>query len=115
MILSVRVARMAADSRSIREGGSPKASRSNQLRRAEILGRLEQRRAVAGLLVLEDLALEVPNDDTVGIAAQDVWRVDRHLAAAAGRVDHVLRNAVAGGVAAQGLHDLEALPDGGAQ
>ena len=47
--------------------------------------------------------------------AQDVFGIDRHLAAAAGRVDDVLRHGVAARVTAQLLHDLDPLAHAGAQ
>ena len=47
--------------------------------------------------------------------AQDVFGIDRHFAAAAGRVNDVLRHGVAGRVPAQLLHDLDALAHARAQ
>ena len=62
-----------------------------------------------------DDALEVAQDDLARCLGDEVVGHDRGLAAAAGRVDHERGNAVAGGMAAQGLHDLDALGDRGAE
>ena len=64
------------------------------------------------LLVGRDVALVVAQDDLVVRVADQVVGHHRDLAAAAGRVDHVGRDRIAAGVAAQALHDLEALADG---
>src|SRR6185295_8770635 len=98
MIFSARAALAGAVSRGIGEWLPTKAAGSNQFRRAEILGRLETRCAIPVFQVFKDLALEIADEDAVGIAAQHVLRVDGHLAAATGRVDDVLRHTVAGGV-----------------
>jgi hypothetical protein len=66
---------------------------------------------VLGLLVGGDVALEVAQDDLVVRVADQVVGHDRDLAAAAGGVHDVLRHGIAGGVAAQALHDLDALAD----
>ena len=46
----------------------------------------------------------------VGVADQVIGH-DRDFAASSGRVDHVGRHGIAGRVAAQPLHDLEAFAD----
>ena len=74
-----------------------------------------KRSAVGGLGVLEHFPLEIPDHHAVGIVAEDVIWVHGHLAAAAGGIDHILRHGVAGGVAAQLLHDLQPAPHAGAQ
>ena len=55
--------------------------------------------------------LEVAYNDLSGGLADDVVGRDRDLATAAGRVDDVGRHGIAAGVAAQALHDLDALGD----
>ena len=70
---------------------------------------------VVGLIVGGDEALEVAQHHLAGRLADQVLRHDRDLAAAAGRVDHVGRDGIAAGVAAQPLDDLDALADRGAE
>src|SRR5665811_1353812 len=64
-----------------------------------------------GLLVGRDVALVVPQDHLVVRIADEVVRHDRDLAAATGRIDDEGRDRVARGMAAEALHDLEALAD----
>ena len=64
------------------------------------------------LLVGGDVALVVAQDDLVVRVADQVVGHDRDLAAATGRIDDVGRDRIARGVAAQALHDLDALADG---
>ncbi len=70
---------------------------------------------VGGFGVRGDVALEVAQDELLGAVRQHVVGRDRDLAAAAGGVHDVGGHAVAAGVAAQALHDLQALANGGAQ
>ena len=72
-----------------------------------VVGRVRRR-----LLVGRDVALVVAEHHLVVGVRDQVVRHHRDLPAAAGRVDDVLRDRVPGGVAAQALDDLEALPDG---
>ena len=70
--------------------------------------------AIVGLvrgrfLVCGDVALVIAQDDLVVAVADQVVGHDRNLAAAAGSIDDVRRDGVAAGVAAEALHDLEAL------
>src|ERR1035437_8832719 len=77
--------------------------------------RLVVRLVVLRLLVGRDVALVVPQHDlAIGVADQVIGH-DRDLAAAAGRIHDIRRNGVAGGVAAQALHDLDALANRGAE
>ena len=69
---------------------------------------------VGGFGILEDFALEITNDHSVCIVAEDVVGRDGHLAAAAGCIDDVLRHGIAGGVAAQLFHNLQPAPYAGA-
>ena len=85
--------------------GSWRAVLARLARRAVVLLVLER------LLVGRDVALVVAQHDLVIRVADQVVGHDRDLAAAAGRVDHVGRDGVAARVAAQALHDLEALAD----
>ena len=64
-----------------------------------------------GLWILEDLSFVVPDHDLLVIVIEDVTGIDRHLPAASRRVDHELRHAVAGGVAAQAFNDFDAFRD----
>ncbi|OQA40918.1 MAG: hypothetical protein BWY52_02744 [Chloroflexi bacterium ADurb.Bin325] len=66
---------------------------------------------VVRLVVGGDEPLEVAQDDLAGRLADEVLRHDRDLAAPAGRIHHVGRDGIAGGVAAQPLDDLDALAD----
>src|SRR6185503_4661458 len=81
----------------------------HQFRRYEIFRRLELRAPLAILRVLEHLAFEIADDHPTAMPAEDVFRVDRHLAAAARRVDDVLRHGVTCRVPAQRLHDFQPL------
>jgi hypothetical protein len=78
-------------------------------------GRREEGGAVGGFGVFEDFAFVVADDDAVVIAAEDVFGADGDFAAAAGCIDDVLGDGVAGGMAAEFIHDLEALSDAGAE
>ncbi len=61
----------------------------------------------------EPLTLEVPEDHLVMIDLLDVLRQQRHLAPAARRVDHELRNRQTARPPAQRLDDLQPLLHGG--
>ena len=66
-------------------------------------------------LVADQHALVVAQDDGVVRGRHEIVRHERNLAAAVRAVDHVGRNAQAGHVAAQPFHDLQPLPDRGAE
>ena len=68
-----------------------------------------------GLGIDELLALVIPENHALGIFVYDVFRIEGNFAAASWPVDHVLRDAVAGGVAAETFDDFEALIDSGAE
>ena len=70
---------------------------------------------VLGLSVGGDDALEVTQDNLPGSLGDQVVGHNRGLAAAAGSVHHEGGDAVAGGMAAQSLHDLDALGHGSAE
>ena len=70
---------------------------------------------VLGLGVGGDDALEVTQDNLPGSLGDQVVGHNRGLAAAAGSVHHEGGDAVAGGMAAQSLHDLDALGHGSAE
>src|SRR5207253_4303488 len=78
-------------------------------------GRADEGGAIGGFRILEDLAFVISDLDSVIVAAEDIFRVDGHLAAATRSIDDILRHGVTGGVAAQLFHDLETFPDAGAQ
>ena len=78
---------------------------------AVLAGRLVVLLVGLGLLVGGDVALVVAQHDLVVAVRDQVVGHDRDLAAAAGRIDDEGRDRVARGVAAQALHDLEALAD----
>ena len=65
----------------------------------------------SGIRVAASLALEVAEHQVVAVAAEHRIGQQRDLAAAARRVDDVVRHRVAGGMAAQLRDDLEALLD----
>src|SRR5205814_7167523 len=75
-------------------------------------GRLVVALVARRLLVGRDVALVVAQDHLVIRVADQVVRHHRDLAAPTRRVDHICRDRVARRVAAQALHDLEALADG---
>ena len=68
-----------------------------------------------GFWVFEDFAFVVADEGALFVAHEDVVGVDGDFAAAAGGVDDELGNGVAGGVAAKGFDDFNALVDGGAK
>jgi hypothetical protein len=68
---------------------------------------------VVAVGILEDATLEIANEDSAGLAGERVAGIDGDFAAASRGVDDVLGHGVAGGVAAEGLHDLESLLDAG--
>jgi hypothetical protein len=70
---------------------------------------------VSGFWVLEDFAFVIPDDDFLVVVIQDVAGIDRHLAAAARRIDNELGHGVTGGVTAQAFDDLNAPGDRSAQ
>src|ERR1051326_8418308 len=72
----------------------------NQLRLFNFPWRFEQRRAVRGFWVFEDFALEIPDDQPVSIAAQNVLWIHRHFATAARGINDVLWDSVTGGMPA---------------
>ena len=74
-------------------------------------GRPIVRRVRRRLLVRGDVPLVVAEHDLVVRVRDEVVRHDRDLPAAAGRIHDVLGDGVAGGVAAEPLHDLETLAD----
>jgi hypothetical protein len=69
----------------------------------------------AGFGILEDFSFVIADDDFLVVVIQNVTGIDRHFAAAAGRVDDELRDGVTSGVAAQPFDDLDAFRDRGAQ
>src|SRR3546814_2752415 len=72
-------------------------------------GRLVGTDLAAGIGIAIDTAFEVAQQQVVAVAPDDVVGQQGDLAAALGRVDHVLRHGIAGGVAAQALDDIDAL------
>src|SRR5262249_23024741 len=62
-----------------------------------------------------DVPLEVAKQEIPALAADDIIRDQRDLAAAARRIDNEVRDRIAGRVAAQGLDDLDALLHRGAE
>src|SRR5688572_1014308 len=58
-------------------------------------------RAVDGFGILEDFALEISDHHAVVIVTEHIPGIDRHFAATAGRIDHILRDCVSCGVPAQ--------------
>ena len=60
---------------------------------------------------MEDPALVVAENDLLVGHAFHVLGIDRDLAAPAGGIDHILRDRVAGGVAPERPHDLDALAE----
>src|SRR5216684_7713074 len=65
----------------------------------------------AGLRILEDFSFVIADHDFLVVVIENVTGIDRHFAAAAGRVDHVLRNGVTGGVTTQAFDDLDSFRD----
>src|SRR5438552_9420257 len=66
---------------------------------------------ITGFRILEDFAFVIPNHDFLVVVIKNVTGIDRHLAAAAGRVDHELRHSVTAGMAAQAFDDFDTLRD----
>lgn len=75
----------------------------------------EERGGVGGFGVFEDFAFVIPDDDAVVVSAEDVFGADGDFAAAAGGIDDVLGDGVAGGMASEFIDDLEALSDAGTE
>jgi hypothetical protein len=69
----------------------------------------------AGFGILEDFAFVIADHDFFVVVIENVTGIDRHFAAAAGRVDDELRYRVTGGVTAQAFDDLDSFRDRCAQ
>ena len=61
--------------------------------------------------IFEDFSFIIADHDLFIVMIQNVARIDRHFAAAAGRVDDELRDAITGSVPAQTFDDLDPLRD----
>src|SRR5438067_13224559 len=70
---------------------------------------------VPGLGILEDFPFVIPDHDFFVVVIENVTRIDRDLAAAAGSVDDKLGNSVTRGVTAQPLDNLDAFSNRRAQ
>jgi len=66
---------------------------------------------VSGLGILEDFSFVIANHDLLVVVIKDVAGINRHFAAAAGSVDDVLWDGIAGSVTAQPLDDLDPFCD----
>src|SRR5258707_186301 len=69
----------------------------------------------AGFGIFEDFSFVITDDDFFVVVIENVAGIDRHFAAATGRVDDVLRDGVTGGMAAQSFDDLDPFRDRRAQ
>ena len=69
----------------------------------------------AGFGIFEDFAFVIANHDFFVVVIQNVAGINRHFAAATGRVDDVLRDGVTGGMAAQPFDNLDSFRDRRAQ
>lgn len=67
------------------------------------------------LWIIEGFAFVIAQEDALLITQEDVVGIDGYFAAAAGAVDDVLWDSVAGGVATELLDDFDAVDDAGAQ
>src|SRR5262245_41167396 len=92
-------------------GGEAMARRSGQLRFLNEPRRRGDGCTVGSFRILENPAFEIPNDNPVGIPAQNILWIHGNLSAAARSVDDVLWHGISCREPAQAAHDLEPLSD----
>ena len=70
---------------------------------------------ITALGILENFSFVIADHDFFVVVIKDVAGINWHLPAAAGGVDHILRNRIAGGVSAEAFDDLDPFRDRRAQ